>query len=269
MSESRPPKRKRRCYQFSLRTLLLAFSLSSLLLGWYTVTVRRQKEAVSALRSVGRSVTYRHQMTSTKQGVPWTNWLRDVLGEDFFGTVVKANIGHNDWIADADLRHLERLKSLEWLCLGYSQITDAGLEHLEGLTSLKFLRLSHTHISDAGLEHLEGLTSLQWLKIHSNQITDAGLVHLKGLTSLQRLGLLNTQVTDEGVKKLQQALPNCKISHSNPHSNLRRRSGEPQKNQPLYFEPPQHPDHGRRRQDFLVKHCRSAGFFNNHTAEER
>jgi len=37
---------------------------------------------------------------------------------------------------------------------------------------------------------------------------------LKGLTHLQVLWLANTQVTDEGVKKLQQKLPNCKISRS-------------------------------------------------------
>jgi hypothetical protein len=33
------------------------------------------------------------------------------------------------------------------------------------------------------------------------------------LSRLQALGLDYTQVTDEGVKKLQQALPKCSISH--------------------------------------------------------
>ncbi|MGD0899850.1 MAG: hypothetical protein ABR915_18615 [Thermoguttaceae bacterium] len=41
--------------------------------------------------------------------------------------------------------------------------------------------------------------------------TDAVLEHLKGLAKLQRLYLDGTKVTDEGVKKLQEALPNCKI----------------------------------------------------------
>lgn len=44
-------------------------------------------------------------------------------------------------------------------------------------------------------------------------VTDAGWKHLKGLTNLQALALSRTQVTDDGVKKLQQALPNCKIEH--------------------------------------------------------
>jgi len=38
-------------------------------------------------------------------------------------------------------------------------------------------------------------------------------VHLKGLTNLEQLHLLGTKVTAGGVKKLQQALPNCDISH--------------------------------------------------------
>ncbi len=42
-------------------------------------------------------------------------------------------------------------------------------------------------------------------------MTDVALVHLHGLTSFQTLNLNDTQVTDEGIKKLQEALPNCKI----------------------------------------------------------
>ncbi len=37
------------------------------------------------------------------------------------------------------------------------------------------------------------------------------LEHLKRLTKLQSLYLQNTKVTDAGVKKLQQALPQCKV----------------------------------------------------------
>ena len=71
--------------------------------------------------------------------------------------------------------------------------------------------LFNTKITNAGLVHLEGLTKLQTLDLQNTKVTDAGLVHLKGLTKLQRLSLSFTKVTDAGVKKLQAALPNCKM----------------------------------------------------------
>ena len=94
-----------------------------------------------------------------------------------------------------------------------TKITDAGLVHLEPLTNLQELDLGSTEITDVGLVHLKGLTKLQTLDLGSTKITDAGLVHLKGLTKLEELGLRNTKVSDAGVKKLQQALPKCKIEH--------------------------------------------------------
>ncbi len=63
-----------------------------------------------------------------------------------------------------------------------------------------------------GLEHLRGLTQLKDLNLNGMRvITDVGLEHLEGLTQLQELGIIGTRVTDEGVKKLRQALPDCKI----------------------------------------------------------
>ena len=40
--------------------------------------------------------------------------------------------------------------------------------------------------------------------------------HLKSLTQLRQVDLLITHVANEGVKKLQQALPNCKIGWEPP-----------------------------------------------------
>jgi Leucine-rich repeat (LRR) protein len=94
------------------------------------------------------------------------------------------------------------------------QITDAGLAHLAGLNQLQWLNLDRTQITDGGLAGIAGLTQLQSLNLDRTQITDAGLAHLAGLTQLRDLRLRNNpQVTDEGVKKLQQALPKCRIIH--------------------------------------------------------
>ena len=117
-------------------------------------------------------------------------------------------------LTNAALVHLKGLTNLQTLILyGCTEVTDAGLEHLKGLMKLQRLTLYYTNITDEGLVHLKGLTKLNVLYFNFTTITDAGLEHLKGLTNLQRLDLDNTHVTDEGVKKLQTALPNCRIRH--------------------------------------------------------
>ena len=116
----------------------------------------------------------------------WFSWLRKLHGDEHLGNAVVVVIVN-------------------------SQVTDAGLVHLKGLTKLEVLLLTCKQITDAGLVHLKGLTNLESLNLSNTPITDTGLVHLKGLTNLEQLWLGGTQVTDEGVKKLQQALPNCKI----------------------------------------------------------
>jgi hypothetical protein len=105
------------------------------------------------------------------------------------------------------------LTNLRGLDLTDSEVTDAGLEHLRGLSGLSSLYLSGTQISDAGLQHLSEMSSLEVLFLVDTQITDAGLEHLRGLTNLRELPLYGTQVTYEGVKNLQEALPDCFISH--------------------------------------------------------
>ena len=116
-------------------------------------------------------------------------------------------------VSNAGLDHLKGLTNLQELRLFGTQVSDAGLAHLKGLSKLQTLDLGYTQVSDEGLAHLKGLTNLQTLRLDLTQVTDADLVHLKGLTNLRNLALQRTQVTDSGVKKLQKALPNCKIEH--------------------------------------------------------
>ena len=68
-------------------------------------------------------------------------------------------------------------------------------------------------MDDDGLVYLKGLANLEKLGLQHSNVTEAGMVHLEGLTNLRELELGDRQVTDEGVKKLQQALPDCKIGY--------------------------------------------------------
>ena len=117
----------------------------------------------------------------------------------------------NTKVSDAGLEYLKGLTNLDFLDLTNTQVTNAGLEHLNRLTKLDFLDLSETRVTDEGLIHLKGLSNLRRLDLGGTQFTDEGLIHLAGLTNLRELHLLGTSVTDVGVKKLQQALPICRI----------------------------------------------------------
>jgi Leucine-rich repeat (LRR) protein len=227
------PKRKRRWFQYSLGTLLLFVTVSAIPCSWLSVKMRqaeRQREAATAIEKLGGKVDW------DNKALGWPAWLRKVLGDDFFNSVVFAGLSGTK-VTDAGLEHLKGLSQLQWLQFNGTQVTDAGLEHLKGLSQLKWLELNgtqltdggleqlkglsqlqalvldNTQVTDAGLEHLKGLSQLQQLQLTDTTVTDAGLEHLKGLSQLQWLYLVGTRVTDEGVRKLQQALPKCHIAH--------------------------------------------------------
>ncbi len=52
------------------------------------------------------------------------------------------------------------------------------------------------------------------IDLSDTDVTDADLVALEGLSSLQTLRLYRTAVTEKAVKRLQRALPNCRIQWS-------------------------------------------------------
>ena len=189
------PKPKLRWFQFSLRTLLVFVTLCAFACSWLAVKMKqaeRQRKAVEAIRKLGGTVLYDGQLDAKGDFVPnaaptGSPWLRSVLGDDFFWKV-------------------------KGVFLNNPQVTDDGLEHLKRFSQLQALGLSDTKVTDAGLEHLKGLSQLQQLWLGGTRVTSSGLEHLKGLNQLKGLYLDGTKVTDEGVKKLQQALPKCKVT---------------------------------------------------------
>jgi hypothetical protein len=186
-----------RWFQYRRRSLFILTMLVALASSWLGLTIRQQQSqyaAAEALQKGGAIVRYEQTLLGTL--------LRDysmvsVSGVVFWCEQTDPPPGYEYaiWRSDAApppatdnmLVYLRELRQLRCLCLDGSQITDAGLACLEGLGQLESLRLSNT------------------------KVTDAGLVHLQGLDQLQTLWLGCTKVTDEGVKKLQQALPKCKI----------------------------------------------------------
>jgi len=245
------PPRKRRWFQYTLRALLVLMLLASIGFSWLAVKLqqaRRQQKAVEAIVRLGGQVEYDR---SLEEGFLASVEVASFSGTRLSDGDLQHLMAQLEELArlrdlrldgtqvsDAGAEHLQRLTQLRWLDLIGTQVTDVGLGHLKGLTHLELLSLNQTRIGDHGLEHLKGLTELWVLNLGDTQITDAGLEHLKGLKHLQYLDLAGTrvtaaglghlkaltqlkgvqfrraQVTDEDVRRLQRALPNCKITIS-------------------------------------------------------
>jgi hypothetical protein len=193
--------------QFSIRLLLVLVTALCIALGVWGMRAERQRRAVKAIEAAGGAVEYDSPGSET--------FLRQWLPEDYFDDVEVVVLSRTQPTDDV-WAHLERLPTVRQLFLDDPGITDDELVHLRGLTLLQYLDLSTTYVTDAGVARLQGLTRLQVLLLNKTQVTDAGLVHLQGLTALDELWLTNTQVTREGANRLQKALPQCRISYSQP-----------------------------------------------------
>jgi Leucine-rich repeat (LRR) protein len=125
-------------------------------------------------------------------------------------SLVELRLGYGRY-TDAGLDHLKPLVNLEMLELNRTRVTDKGLAALLGLTRLRALNLNYTQVTDAGLATLKQLPALQDLALDTGAITDKGLDTLATMTNLRRLNLYHTLVTEAGQKRLQAALPACRI----------------------------------------------------------
>lgn len=222
------PKAKRRWFQYRLRTLLLLMTLVTVPLAMIGLNLRRaqrQREIVSEL------------FASSSGGIGYDDatWLRRVIGEKYFRTVVWVDFNLTD-ITDEELRplgqlsttktvilagcasvtdvgvgHLATLSKLEELYLGGTSISDDALNELTTLRNLRKLTLDGTAVTDTGLVHLTDLTQLEELNLNRTAVSDAGLEYLKSITNLRKLRLAGTQVTGTGVKNLEQARPDLEI----------------------------------------------------------
>ena len=134
-------------FQFTVRSLLLLTVIVSIWGSWFGVemrTARRQREAVEAMARLGGSVCYDYlDLTRTQP------WLRNLLGEDFFGEPVSVDLRGADVMEEVG-----KMSQVTFLELSGTQVTDSGLVYLHGLRQLRKLTLYDTHVTDGGLKNL-------------------------------------------------------------------------------------------------------------------
>jgi hypothetical protein len=158
--EADPPKRKRRWYQFSLRTLLIFMLVCAVPCAWLGRKLERKRREREIVRKIearhGRALYDRKQIgdrwpTSEPSGPAWA---RTILGDDFFDEIFLVDWSESD-VTDADLAILTHLPHLEHLYLSKTSISDAGLANLKSLTELKNLYLWQTKVTDAGVKQFK------------------------------------------------------------------------------------------------------------------
>ncbi|MCE9560851.1 MAG: TIGR02996 domain-containing protein [Planctomycetes bacterium] len=158
----------------------------------------------------------------------WNSWSAETeqcvaaLAEcPHLATVASLNLGGNGiWAGLGNLVASPHISNLSALDLGCNRIGDQGAEVLASslhLTNLTSLNLWENRITDAGVAVLAtspNFANLTALSLGGNQIGDAAaavLAESMYLGNLTSLSMSSTKVTNAGVKKLQQALPKCKI----------------------------------------------------------
>jgi len=115
-------------------------------------------------------------------------------------------------ITDSTLEILEGVPSLEWLDIGWAQITDTGLDHLSSLNNLRALTMGGNKLTSAALQVLRQLPQLEYLDISGTQRTDSGLWSMlltddgvqaiASVTELRELRLGGTSITGRGIAML-------------------------------------------------------------------
>jgi Leucine Rich repeat len=88
------------------------------------------------------------------------------------------------------------------VCLQGTLFADADMKELAALKSLEALDLCATRFTDDGLAELTAFKRLQVLNLSCTKVTDAGLKKLADVEKLQRLYVIRTAVTDDGMKDL-------------------------------------------------------------------
>lgn len=105
---------------------------------------------------------------------------------------------------------IEEMPQLEMLNVRRGLVGDRLLRDMDG-EHLRYLSMQATQVTNDGLRHLARFPNLQDLELSETAVTDEGLVHLEGLTNLKSVRMASTRVSSDGVRRLKQALPNCRV----------------------------------------------------------
>jgi hypothetical protein len=205
-----PPKSRHRWFRFGLRTILIAVTLFCIWLGITANRANRQRRAVATIRKAGGEVWYDYEcddngkLIPNASSPPGPNWLRNLIGIDYFATVVDIRIPNEKGANDDSFAAVAELSQLRRLGVEGKGVTDSMMAETRSLTQLHSLLVTNSSVTEGGWASLEHFSSLNNLVLKGPNVTDSTLLRIRDLTSLTELFLVNAQVTDIGLKHLKE-----------------------------------------------------------------
>ncbi len=215
--------------RFSLRVAFILLTLLCVWLGTTVHTANRQRRLVAWITKSGGRGVYEFQAPKWPSNSPprepnGPDWLRDLMGIDFFERLTIVYMADTNTTNIAPLRSLKYLRCLD---LGGTDVDDAT--PLSRLRRLKELYLGRTEMVD--LSPLSKLDSLTFLDLNSTDVCDVSplsdcpleylnlrytevrdVAPLAQIKNLEYLDISDTLVPEESYRKLENELPNCRIS---------------------------------------------------------
>src|SRR4029077_18430243 len=121
------PKPRRRWFRFSLRSLMLLVVLIAVPIGLKTNQVRNQRLVVAEIESLGGHVMWAYEPSRSEP--PGPNWLRRLLGDDFFAEIYHVTID-NPGVTDETIGSIAELPNLCSLYFESDAVTDEGVARI-------------------------------------------------------------------------------------------------------------------------------------------
>lgn len=193
--------RRRRWFRFSLRTLLIAFTLISLGLGLVFNRVQNERRAAEVIGDARGEIVYNWQIRppdsdpNIQPAPPGPQWLRKRLGPHWFDRIVEVRL--NGYINRSSKNrftvvgpHLAKLQALRSLSLWGGELDHDDYQLLGQLTQIEKLRLRHeAELRQQDAAALAHATGIRELYLSDAKISTQALKELAKLPNLEVLDI--------------------------------------------------------------------------------
>jgi hypothetical protein len=181
---------------------MLTITALCLLLGAHVERVRRHREAISMVKSVGG----------------WIESENDgALYDEFCPAITYVDVSDSEWIpshfgiVSLQVEHVRWFGASERFEVCTPRRLRQILARLVDAPRLSTLRLDSTCATDCDMPIVAQIGQLEVLDLQNTSISDTGLKCFSGLRKLRQLYLYDSKVTRRGVDALRLCLPDCEV----------------------------------------------------------